>query len=370
MRERRRGRARRRSSSRPGGRSATISEVAARARVSTATVSRVVAGTVRVSDGLREQVLRAVSELDYRPNRVARNLRVRATRTIGVVIPDIVNPFFTAVVRGIEDALQPEDYTLLLGNSDGRGERERLYLDTLRAEGVAGILFVPSDGRPHAYRSLGQAGIPVVAMDRSPAGLDVDLVAVSNEEGAHDAVAHLCGHGWKRVGMVAGPAHLNVARERERGYERALREAGMAVDPDLVRRADFKEHGGYDAMRSLLDVAHRPTAVFVANNLMAMGALHALGDAGVRIPQDMGIVCFDDVPWGAWLQPPLTVVAQPAFELGASAARILLGRLRDPGSPVRKVVLPTRLLVRASCGPEHARPGDPSSGGGERETGG
>jgi LacI family transcriptional regulator len=313
-------------------------------------VSRVVSGKGRVSDGLREKVLRAARELDYRPNRVARNLRVRATRTIGVVIPDIVNPFFTAVVRGIEDALHPEDYTLLLGNSDGRAERERLYLDTLRAEGVAGILFVPSNGRPDAYGSLGRAGIPVVAIDRSPVGLDVDLVTVTNEEGAHSAVAHLCRLGWKRIGIVAGPSHLNVARERERGYERALREAGMPADPDLVRRADFKEHGGYEAMRSLLGLPHRPDAVFVANNLMAMGALHAIGDAGLRIPEDMGIVCFDDVPWGASLQPPLTVVDQPAFELGAAAARILLGRLREPRGPVRKVVLPTRLIVRASCG--------------------
>jgi LacI family transcriptional regulator len=314
-------------------------------------VSRVVAGTGRVSDGLREQVLRAARELDYRPNRVARNLRVQATRTVGVVIPDIVNPFFTAMVRGIEDALQPEDYTLLLGNSDGRAERERLYLDTLRAEGVAGILFVPSNDQPDAYTSLGRAGIPIVAIDRSPVGLDVDLVTVTNEEGAHAAVAHLCALGWKRIGLVGGPSHLNVARERERGYERALREAGMPVDPELMRRADFKEQGGYDAMRSLLDpLARRPTAVFVANNLMAMGALHAIGDVGLRIPKDMGIVCFDDVPWGAWLQPPLTVVDQPAFELGASAARILMSRLREPNRPVRKVVLPTRLVVRASCG--------------------
>ena len=341
---------RRRSATSALSRSVTISEVAARARVSTATVSRVIAGTARVSETLRDQVQRAARELDYRPNRVARNLRVQATRTIGVVIPDIVNPFFTSVVRGVEDAIQPEDYTLLLGNSDGKAERERLYLDTLRAEGVAGILIVPSNSQPDAYVSLGRAGIPVVAIDRSPVGLDVDLVTVTNEEGAHAAVAHLCAVGWKRIGLIAGPSHLNVAQEREHGYERALREAGMAVDPEIVRRADFKEQGGYDAMRSLLDLAHRPTAVFVANNLMAMGALHAIGNAGLKIPEDIGIVSFDDVPWGAWLQPPLTVVDQPAYDLGASAARLLLGRLREPHRPIRKLVLQTRLVVRASCG--------------------
>lgn len=340
-------------------RSSTISEVAARAGVSTATVSRVIAGTARVSDSLRDLVFRAARELDYRPNRVARNLRVRATRTIGVVIPDILNPFFTSVVRGIEDVLHAEDYTLLLGNSDGQGERERLYLDTLRAEGVAGILFVPSNGQKDAYRSLARAGIPIVAIDRSPVGLDVDLVTVTNEEGAHSAVAHLLAVGWKRIALVGGPPHVNVAQERERGYERALREAGTAIDPELVRRADFREQGGYDAMRSLLSLPDRPSAVFVANNLMAMGALHAIGDAGLSIPRDIGIVSFDDVPWGRWLQPPLTVVDQPTYDLGASAARILLNRLREPDRPLRKVVLQTRLLVRASCGAAPAGPKAP-----------
>jgi DNA-binding LacI/PurR family transcriptional regulator len=308
------------------------------------------AGAAHVSARLRDQVSRASRELDYRPNRVARNLRVRATRTVGVVIPDILNPFFTSVVRGIEDVLQSEDYTLLLGNSDGQAERENLYLDTLRAEGVAGILFVPTNGRKDAYSSLGRTGIPLVAIDRSPVGLDVDLVTVTNEEGAHAAVVHLVAVGWKRIALIAGPSHLNVAQERERGYERALREASMPIDADLVRRADFQEQGGYDAMRSLLTQPERPTAVFVANNLMAMGALHAIGDAGLEIPRDIGIVSFDDVPWGAWLRPPLTVVDQPTYDLGASAARILLNRFREPDRPFRKVILQTRLIVRASCG--------------------
>jgi LacI family transcriptional regulator len=343
-------RARRQVAAASGVRPATISEVAARAGVSTATVSRVIAGTGQVGDTLRDRVLRAARQLDYLPNRVARNLRVRATRTIGAVIPDILNPFFTAIVRGIEDALQPEGYTLLLGNSDGEAERERLYLDTLRAEGVAGIVFVPSNGEKNAYRSLRRAGVPVVAIDRSPVGLDVDLVEVTNEEGAHAAVAHLVGVGWKRIGLIAGPTQLNVSRERERGYERALKEAGLAASPDLVRRADFHEQGGYDAMRSLLELPERPSAVFVANNLMSMGALHAISDAGLEIPRDIGIVSFDDVPWGAWLQPPLTVVDQPAHHLGTTAARILLSRLRDPDRPIRKVVLKTKLVVRASCG--------------------
>jgi LacI family transcriptional regulator, galactose operon repressor len=343
-------RRRRQTRARVAARSVTISEVAARAGVSTATVSRVIAGTGRVSGVLRDKVLRAARELDYLPNRIARNLRVQATRTIGVVIPDILNPFFTSVVRGIEDALQPEGYTLLLGNSDGQSERERIYLDTLRAEGVAGIIFVPSNGHGDGYRILGRAGIPLVAIDRSPVGLDVDLVTVTNEEGAHAGVSHLVSVGWKRIGLIAGPADVNVAIERERGYERALREAGLPVAQDLVRRADFREQGGYDAMRSLLELPERPTAVFVSNNLMALGALHAIGDAGLEIPRDIGIVSFDDVPWGAWLRPPLTVVDQPTYDLGASAARILLNRLREPGRAIHKVVLHTSLVVRASCG--------------------
>ena len=282
----------------------TIHEVARRAHVSSATVSRVLSGTKFVSGELAERVWNAVRELDYRPNHVARNLRARATSTIGVVIPDIQNPFFTSLVRGIEDALQAQKFTLLLANSDGDSARERVCLDTLCAEEVAGLLVVPCNAEPGAYDHLAKQGVPVVAVDRSPAGLNVDLVGVTNEEGARAAVLHLARLGWERIALVGGPLSTNVAVEREQGYRRALEEAGLAFAPSLVERADFREEGGYQAMANLLHVTPRPTAVFVANNLMAMGALRAISDASLRVPDDIALVLFDDIPWGARAQPP------------------------------------------------------------------
>jgi DNA-binding LacI/PurR family transcriptional regulator len=336
----------------------TIHAVARRAGVSSATVSRVLSGTKFVSRDLADRVARAVKELDYRPNHVARNLRARATSTVGVVIPDIENPFFTSVVRGIEDALQARRFTLLLANSDGDPDRERVCLDTLCAEGVAGLIFVPCNSEPLAYQHLTRQGVPLVAVDRSPADLDVDLVCVSNEEGARQAVRHLIALGWRSVALIGGPPTTNVAVERERGYQQALAESGLSVRPGLVQRADFKEEGGYRAMQALLESAPGLRAVFVANNLMAMGALRALADRSLRVPEDVALALFDDIPWAARLCPPLTAVAQPTYDLGVSAAQVLLDRITEPARPVRRVALKTDLIVRASCGarlPEAAR---------------
>jgi LacI family transcriptional regulator len=330
----------------------TIKHVAERAGVSTATVSRVLAGGSGVRRELIDSVQEAVRLLDYHPNRVARNLRVRATRTIGLIIPDIQNPFFTSVVRGIEDVLQGDGYTLLLGNTDDNQERERIYLSTLHAEGVAGIILVTSDGRTPEFRRLLKAKVPLVVIDRVPAGLNVDAVTVANLEGAREATAHLIDLGHRRIGFIGGPAHLSTASERQAGYEEALRAAGAgyAPTPELIKYGDFRQTGGYQAMRELLAIPEPPTAVFIANNLMTLGALQAIHERGLSIPDDIGIISFDDMSWATSLQPPLTAVAQPTYELGATAAELLLARMRDPERPVRRVVLNTELMIRASCG--------------------
>ena len=341
----------------------TVKQVAALAGVSTATVSRALAGDGRVSEALRARVLQAAASLNYRPNRAARSLRVRRSLTVGVVIPDIQNTFFTSVVRGIEHVLETERFTFLLGNSDGRPERERLYLDTLRAEGAAGVIVVPSQRELDAYDELYAAGLPVVTLDRVAPGLKGDQVAVDNQAGAYAAVAHLTRLGHQRIGFVSGPPHLNVARERTAGYEQALRDAGLPIDRALVKVGDFQQAGGRTATEALLDVRPRPTALFVANNLMTLGAFEVLHERRLQIPGNIAVVGFDDMPWATSLQPPLTVVAQPTFELGVCAAQLLLARLREPGRPFRRVVLETRLIVRASCGglqPAAAAPTGPS----------
>jgi DNA-binding LacI/PurR family transcriptional regulator len=327
----------------------TVTEVAARARVSTATVSRALSGDARVSDQLRARVLEAAAALNYRPNRAARSLRVRRSLTVGVVIPDIQNTFFTSIVRGIEHVLEHDGFTFLLGNSDGRPERERLYLDTLRAEGAAGFIVVPTQDHG-AYEEVQAAGLPVVTLDRAAPRLKCDHVAVNNHEGALSAVHHLLALGHRRIAFVGGPPQVSVARERLAGYEQALREAGVPFDRTLVRAGDFQQAGGRAATEALLELEPRPDALFVANNLMTLGALEALHERGLRIPGDVALLGFDDMPWATSLQPPLSAVAQPTFELGVCAAQLLLARLRDPDRPFRRVALEAQLVVRASCG--------------------
>ena len=334
----------------------TVRQVAVRAGVSTATVSRVLAGSGHVAENLRRRVVDAARALDYRPNRAARSLRIRRSLTVGVLVPDVQNPFFTGILRGLESVLEGDGFTFLLGNSDGRPERERLYIDTLRDEGAAGFIIVPTDGDQESYRVLQSAGVPIVTIDRTAAGLKADQVTVTNQDGVRGAVHHLIGLGHRRIGFIGGPAEINVARERLAGYEQALAEHHIALDPGLVQPGDFQQTGGYRAMLALLETATRPSAVFVANNLMTLGAVQALHERGVRIPGEVAIIGFDDMPWATSLQPPLTAVAQPTKEIGIAAAQLLVARLRDPDRPFRRVVLETQLIVRGSCGAQHAAP--------------
>lgn len=335
--------------SRPNG-AVTIREVAAEAGVSTATVSRVLAGPDKVRKPARERVLLAVRKLDYHPNRLARDLRAGLRKVIGVVIPDLQNPFLTGVVHGVEAVLYEAGYTLVLGHSDGLAERERAHLAVLRGEGAAGLILIPDNGAGTSYASLQAWEIPVVAVDRVPKGLQVDLVATNNREGVREAVAHLLGHGYRTIGFINGPEGLSVTRERLAGYRDALAASGVAVRDAFIVHSDFRHAGGKAAMTRLLGMPKPPRAVVVANNLMTLGALQAIHEQGVRIPEEMAVVGFDDMPWATSLRPPLTAVAQPAEELGGAAAQLLLERLQDRHRLVRHVILPTRLMVRASCG--------------------
>jgi LacI family transcriptional regulator len=354
----------------PNG-SITIKEVAAEAGVSTATVSRVLAGPNGVKDEVRDRVSRAVAKLDYHPNQLARGLRLGHRKVIGVIIPDLQNPFFTGVVHGVEAALFSAGYTLQIGHSDGLAEREQEQLRLLRGEGVAGLVFMPGD-RPGAnYESIRTWEIPVVAIDRSPGGLDVDLVCSNNREGMRQAVHHLLSLGYKEIALLNGPEGINVTQERLGGYQDALRSAGAAVRESLIIHSDFRQQGGYVAMARFLDMAKPPRALVVANNLMTLGALQAIHERGIRIPEQLAVVCFDDMPWATSLRPPLTAVAQPVEELGRIGAQVLLERLKDPKRLVRQVVLPTRLMVRASCGAGAAFQAErPGGGPHPKKTGG
>jgi LacI family transcriptional regulator len=334
--------------------SSTIREVAKRAGVSIATVSRVFSGGARVTEDVSRRVREAAVLVNYQPNRIARNLRVRQTRTVGVIVPDIENPFYTSVIGGIEEVLQASEHSLLLANSNENPKREQANVRTFQGEGVAGVIFAPTGPDTDVYLQLRSASIPLVAISRIPEALLIDTVSVANRAGAQSAISHLLKLGHTRIAFISGPPWISTAKERLSGYEEGLAAAGITPDRALIRFADFRQRGGYEAMRELLCINPLPTAVFVGSNLMTLGALQAIHESRIRIPQDIAVVGFDDLPWAVSLNPPLTAVAQPAYQVGLTAARMLLERLRDPNRPPRNVVLDTALTIRSSCGAKYS----------------
>jgi DNA-binding LacI/PurR family transcriptional regulator len=329
---------------------ATIKAVAREAGVSIATVSRVLTGMNVVGDAVRARVAQAIRKLDYHPNRVAQSLREGRRKMVGVIIPDLQNPFLTGVVHGVESVLYKAGYTLVLGHSDGIAEREQAHLAGLRAEGAAGLILVPDNGDAANYASLLAWNLPVVAVDRLPKGLKVDWVSTHHREGARLAVAHLVAHGYREIALINGPVGFSVTQERFAGYREALDAAGIRMDDRYVVHSNFRQAGGEAAMGELLDLSLPPRAVLVGNNLMTLGALQAIHARGRCIPEDIAVVGFDDMPWASSLRPPLTAVAQPVEQLGQTAAQMLLDRLKNPRLRARRVILPPQLVVRASCG--------------------
>lgn len=324
----------------------TISDVARQAGVSTATVSRALNNVGTVDPELAARAREAARLLRYRPNGVARNLRRRRTDVWALIISDIENPFFTSVARGVEDVAQEAGFSLVLCNSDEDPAKERRYLDVAEGEQVSGVVLSPNMVGSDVSALLA-ADIPVVTVDR-PLRQQVDSVLVDSRAGAGIANAHLVEQGWARVACITGPARADTAQERLRGYRDAMRAAGRPIR-GLVRHADYKVAGGRRAAASLLSAGAPPDGFFVANNQLALGLLQELADRGIRPGRDVGVIAFDDAPWASLTTPPLSVVAQPAYDVGAAAARLLLDRVRreSPERP-RTVTLPVTLLLRAS----------------------
>ena len=329
----------------------TIEDVAMRAQVSRATVSRVLNNNSRVDETLRARVLEAVQALGYQPNHVARRLRARSSTVIGLIISDIQNPYFISVIRGVEDTSYAQHMSVVLCNSDEDVAKQQLYLQLMESEHVAGLIIVPANSHDNAgLVRLKQAGIPIILLDRTVETLQVDAVKVDNVRGAYEAVNHLIALGHQRIGMISGFKHLTTGDERYHGYRNALHAAGLLIDDKLVRFGDFKTESGYRLTRELMSVLNPPQALFVANNLMTLGAMRALRELGVRIPEDVALVGFDDMPWSGELFSPLTAVSQPTYELGQEAVQLLMRRISQPNAPYRTVVLQTRLIVRESSG--------------------
>ncbi|GGM01817.1 LacI family DNA-binding transcriptional regulator [Nakamurella endophytica] len=333
----------------------TISDVARVAGVSTATVSRVLNGNTEVDAAMAARVRTAVDQLAYRPSRIARSLRTRRSAVLGLVISDIRNPFFTDMVRGVEDVAFANGYSVVLCNSDENLGKERDYLQLAIAESMAGVILAPASLDETDVSALTGPGIPVVTVDRRAPDPAVDRVLIDNARGARLAVGHLVDQGYRRIACVSGPTTISTGAERLAGYRAVVRSRRLRTGAELIRFADFHEASGRSAMSELLAARQDIDAVFVANNLMTLGALQAVADAGLVIPDDIAVVGFDDMSWAPLLRPPLTTVAQPTYDLGAETARLLLDRINGFTGPGRELVLPPTLRVRASSAPRRER---------------
>lgn len=329
----------------------SLTDVAKRAEVSIATVSRVINNSDKVVPETRRIVEKAMEELGYQPNRVARRLRQRGGKRhlLGLIIPDIQNPFFAELSRGVEDVAYANQFAVMLCNSDENLKKEKFYLDVLRSESVDGIILPPIHERDPVVYKLIEDGIPVVTVDRSLSQCTTDKVEVDNRRGAHEAVEHLIKLGHRRIGLIAGRLNVSTSRDRKQGFLDAMAAHKLPVSEAYVRGGDFKQASGRAMADQLLDLPEPPTAIFVLNNLMTVGALEAIHRRKLRIPADIAVIGFDDLPWAEALDPPLTVVRQPAYEVGQAAADLLLKRLQEPKRAETHLLLLPKLIIRSSC---------------------
>jgi LacI family transcriptional regulator len=327
----------------------TIRDVAVHARVSPSTVSHVLNRTRYVDPQTEERVRGAIEALGYRPNSVARSLRRRTTSTIGLLVPDISNPFFADIARAIEDAGFSAGYNVVLCNSDGSETKELAYIDVLLSKQVDGLILISSGSRPDPLQVILDAGVPVVVADRELGGLPVDQVLVDNEQGGYLAGRYLAQLGHRRIGCIAGSDGLALSMGRITGFRRALAEAEIELQTSAIVHADFHYSSGEAAMRELLQRKLNLTAVFAANDMMAIGAVNVLSRSGLCVPDAVSVIGFDNILQSNAIVPSITTIAQPVAELGQMSISLLLRRMKRPGDAPSRELLPTRLVERESC---------------------
>lgn len=328
-----------------------IRDVAKRAGVTPSTVSRVINDSGYVSQKTRERVEAAIKELGYVPNMLGPSLRFQQTMTLAVVVTDITNPFWTTVTRGVEDVAQENGYSTILCNTDESEAKQDQYLYMLLRRRIDGILLVPACSDPTSIELIKKQGIPVVMIDRQVPNVDVDVVRADSEEGAYQLTQHLLSLGHCHIAMLAGPENVSTSIDRINGYQRALVDAGIKAQDDLIFWGEFTQEAGYRNAQVVIDMDPSPTAIFAANNFIAIGAMQALKEKGLRIPEDIALVSIDDIPPAYTMEPFLTVATQPAKEIGQQATQLLLERIKNPANTAfQKIVLPTKMIIRTSSG--------------------
>ncbi len=331
----------------------TIRDVAKLAGVAPITVSRVVNDSADVNVATRARVQKAIQDLHYVPNTLARSFRSRQTNTLALILSDITNPFWTTIARGVEDTAAENGFHVILGNTDENADKEAQYITLLLQRRVDGIIIAPTTNDKDRLQAFKRQDVPCVLIDRRVDGFKSDIVLADSRAGARRLTQHLIGLGHCRIAMLTGPSAIYTARERMEGYAEALRRAHIPKADGLILQGRYKQESGYTLVKELLTRDPRPTAILAANNFLALGALQALRKARLRVPEEMALVGFDDIPEAALITPSLTVVSQPAYDMGVAAARLLLERLsgKRRGKPC-EIILETQLIIRQSCGSE------------------
>jgi LacI family transcriptional regulator, galactose operon repressor len=325
---------------------ATIYDVAQKAKVSTYTVSAVLNRSAYVSPELTKRVQDAVRELDYTINELARGLQTRKSTTVGMLIPDIANPFYAKVVRGVENVLKQAGYSLILGDTNNRREEQSQYLALFRSKQVDGLLLFISPGDDQEVRALVKSKKPVVFVGRTPIDLRADSVSANNAKGVQMAAAHLVSKGHKRIALVNGQEGLSSSSDRVDGWRQGLKKGGLTATNDLLSHGDWTEEAGYSATLGFVDQQDPPTAIFAANFLMMTGVLKALKVRRLRCPQDVEVMSSDDSEWLDVFEPRISTIAQPSYEMGAKAAELVLKRIKSPNRRFEQIVLEPELMIR------------------------
>ncbi|NSW89431.1 MAG: LacI family DNA-binding transcriptional regulator [Firmicutes bacterium] len=329
---------------------ATIQDVAKMAGVSVATVSRVLNNSPLVSEKTRENVMKAIKILDYRPNLLGRNLRRTETRMVLVLLPSISNPFYSRVVKGIEAVARENGYNIMLCNTDSKPERESVYLQILRNRLADGVIFMAPELGPEELSDISR-NFPVVQCCEYKEGASVSQVSIDNFRGAYKAVGHLIGLGHKRIGMITCKNNFVSTIQRKAGYKKAIEDAGLVFDPSLIKYGNYSFKSGIKAAKQfLLMHGNIPTAVFAISDVMAIGAIRGFKEKGVKVPDDISVIGFDGISYAEMYNPTLTTISQPQYELGCESMKLLLMHIRREVSEPRNVILEHELIIRESTG--------------------
>ncbi len=330
---------------------ANIRDVAKRAGVAPITVSRCVNNSGYCSPEARQRIEAAIAELGFVPNRLASGLRSKRTHTLALVLTDITNPFFTTIARGVEDTASVAGYTVIFCNTDESVAKEHMYLQMLMEKRVDGVLLVPAVSGIDSVNLVKKQGIPIIVIDRRLPDLLTDVVRCDSENGAYELTRLLLSLGHREIAILTGPRGVSTADDRLNGYRRALTEAGLPQNKDNEYFGEFTQQSGYGMAHKAMEKNNRITAVFAANNVITFGTIKAFQEMGLRVPEDVAVVGFDDLPAPLVTFPFLTVAAQPAYEMGQKAIEILLGRLDgELSDQYQEVVLPAEIVVRQSSG--------------------